>query len=197
MSKGIMSILIVLVIGVGVYAASQTAKVAEYQKKYEDIKNTLQEVQMQNKKLNQDLKGKEQNTATQVKEDVEGFLKAFFVYDTAKGERAWTKIQPFVTENALKMLVPAGTDINQPIEKTEPNKTIVSDIDKLLVYYTPVDTTHANVFARVWQKITVNGVSSVTQMPLDISLLYDEQKNRWIIDEMKIQQPLKADGYIN
>lgn len=192
-----MSILIVLVIGVGVYAASQTAKVAEYQKKYEDIKNTLQEVQMQNKKLNQDLKGKEQNTATQVKEDVEGFLKTFFVYDTAKGERAWTKIQPFVTENALKMLVPAGTDINQPIEKTEPNKTIVSDIDKLLVYYTPVDTTHANVFTRVWQKITVNGVSSVTQMPLDISLLYDEQKNRWIIDEMKIQQPLKADGYIN
>ncbi|MGE6963883.1 hypothetical protein ACQKIW_29160 [Bacillus thuringiensis] len=197
MSKGIMSILIVLVIGVGVYAASQTAKVAEYQKKYEDTKNTLQEVQMQNKKLNQDLKGKEKNTETQVKEDVEGFLKAFFVYDTAKGERAWTKIQPFVTENALKMLVPAGTDINQPIEKTEPNKTIVSDIDKLLVYYTPVDTTHANVFARVWQKITVNGVSSVTQMPLDISLLYDEQKNRWIIDEMKIQQPLKADGYIN
>ncbi|MEH7217280.1 hypothetical protein ACWKTS_35000 [Bacillus toyonensis] len=197
MSKGIMSILIVLVIGVGVYAASQTAKVAEYQKKYEDTKNTLQEVQMQNKKLNQDLKGKEQNTKTQVKEDVEGFLKAFFVYDTAKGERAWTKIQPFVTENALKMLVPAGTDINQPIEKTEPNKTIVSDIDKLLVYYTPVDTTHANVFARVWQKITVNGVSSVTQMPLDISLLYDEQKNRWVIDEMKIQQPLKADGYIN
>lgn len=192
-----MSILIVLVIGVGVYAASQTAKVAEYQKKYEDTKNTLQEVQMQNKKLNQDLKGKEQNTETQVKEDVEGFLKAFFVYDTAKGERAWTKIQPFVTENALKMLVPAGTDINQPIEKTEPNKTIVSDIDKLLVYYTPVDTTHANVFARVWQKITVNGVSSVTQMPLDISLQYDEQKNRWVIDEMKIQQPLKADGYIN
>ncbi|PGO77619.1 hypothetical protein CN980_11370 [Bacillus cereus] len=197
MNKGIMSILIVLVIGVGVYAASQTTKVAEYQKKYEDTKNTLQEVQMQNKKLNQDLKGKEQNTETQVKKDVEEFLKAFFVYDTAKGERAWTKIQPFVTENALKMLVPAGTDINQPIEKTEPNKTIVSDIDKLLVYYTPVDTTHANVFARVWQKITVNGVSSVTQMPLDISLLYDEQKNRWVIDEMKIQQPLKADGYIN
>lgn len=192
-----MSILIVLVIGVGVYAVSQTAKVAEYQKKYEDTKNTLQEVQMQNKKLNQDLKGKEQNTETQVKKDVEVFLKAFFVYDTAKGERAWTKIHPFVTENALKMLVPAGTDINQPIEKTEPNKTIVSDIDKLLVYYTPVDTTHANVFARVWQKITVNGVSSVTQMPLDISLLYDEQKNRWVIDEMKIQQPLKADGYIN
>lgn len=46
-------------------------------------------------------------------------------------------------------------------------------------------------------KITVNGVSSVTQMPLDISLVYDEQKDRWVIDEMKIQQPLKEDGYIN
>ncbi|PEF75673.1 hypothetical protein CON94_09170 [Bacillus pseudomycoides] len=197
MNKGIISALILIIIGVAVYAASQNSKADEYQKKYEDTKKKLQVMQTENKKLDQDLKGKERNTETQVKKDTEEFLKAFFVYDTAKGERAWTKIKPFVTEEGLKMLVPAGTDVSQPVEKTEPDKTIVSDIDKLLVYYTPVDTTHANVFARVWQKITVNSVSSVTQMPLDISLLYDEQKGRWVINEMKIQQPLKADGYIN
>ncbi|HDR5353915.1 TPA: hypothetical protein QCS32_005703 [Bacillus thuringiensis] len=197
MNKGITGILLLLVVGVGIYATSATSKVNEYQKKYEDAKKKLQVVQIENKKLDQELKGKERNTETLVKKDAEDFLKAFFVYDTAKGERAWTKIKPFATENALKMLVPAGTDINQPIEKTEPNKTIVSDIDKVLLYYTAVDTTHANVFARVWQKITVNGVSSVTQMPLDISLLYDDQKNKWVVDEMKIQQPLKEDGYIN
>ncbi|EEM44387.1 hypothetical protein P4G85_30250 [Bacillus cereus] len=197
MNKGVIGILLLLVVGVGIYATSTASKVNEYQKKYEDAKKKLQVVQIENKKLDQELKGKERNTEVNVKKDTEGFLRAFFVYDTAKGERAWTKIKPFATENALKMLVPAGTDMNQPIEKTEPNKTIVSDIDKLFVYYTPVDTTHANVFARVWQKITVNGVSSVTQMPLDISLLYDEQKNRWVVDEMKIQQPLKEDGYIN
>lgn len=192
-----MGILLLLVVGVGIYATSTASKVNEYQRKYENTKKKLQVVQIENKKLDQELKGKERNTETQVKKDTEDFLKAFFVYDTAKGERAWTKVQPFTTENALKMLVPAGTDINQPIEKTEPNKTIVSDIDKVLLYYTAVDTTHANVFARVWQKITVNGVSSVTQMPLDISLLYDDQKNRWVVDETKIQQPLKEDGYIN
>ncbi|MGG3652593.1 hypothetical protein ABES36_14310 [Bacillus pseudomycoides] len=197
MNKGIISALILIIIGVAVYAASQNSKADEYQKKYEDTKKKLQVMQTENKKLDQDLKGKERNTETQVKKDTEEFLKAFFVYDTAKGERAWTKIKPFVTEDASKMLVPAGTDLNQPVEKTEPDKTIVSDIDKVLLYYTAVDTTHANVFARVWQKITVNGVSSVTQMPLDISLLYDEQKGRWVIHEMKIQQPLKADGYIN
>ncbi|PFZ08091.1 hypothetical protein COL63_25600 [Bacillus pseudomycoides] len=197
MNKGITGILLLLVVGVGIYATSTASKVNEYQKKYEDAKKKLQVVQIENKKLDQKLKGKERNTEAQVKKDTEEFLKAFFVYDTAKGERAWTKIKPFVTEDASKMLVPAGTDLNQPVEKTEPDKTIVSDIDKLLLYYTAVDTTHANVFARVWQKITVNGVSSVTQMPLDISLLYDEQKGRWVIHEMKIQQPLKADGYIN
>ncbi|EOQ05332.1 hypothetical protein KOY_04540, partial [Bacillus cereus VDM021] len=168
MNKGIISALILIIIGVAVYATSQNSKADEYQKKYEDTKKKLQVMQTENKKLDQNLKGKERNTETQVKKETEEFLKAFFVYDTAKGERAWTKIKPFVTEEGLKMLVPAGTDVSQPVEKTEPDKTIVSDIDKLLLYYTPVDTTHANVFARVWQKITVNGVSSVTQMPLDI-----------------------------
>ncbi|KEK22131.1 hypothetical protein [Bacillus gaemokensis] len=197
MNKGIIAILILLFLGVGAYATSQTSKVNEYQKKYKDANKKLQVMQKKNEKLDQELKGKERNTETEVKKDAEDFLKAFFAYDTAKGERAWSKIKPFTTEKALKMLVPAGTDINEAIEKTEPNKTIVSDIDKLLLYYTPIDATHANVFARVWQKITVNGVSSVTQMPLDISLIYDDQKNRWVVDETKIQQPLKEDGYIS
>ncbi|PFV20989.1 hypothetical protein [Bacillus mycoides] len=197
MNKGIVAILILLFLGVGTYASSQTSKVNNYQKKYEDTKKKLKVAQKENEKLNQELKGKERNTETEVKKDTEDFLKAFFAYDTAKGERAWTKIQPFATEKALKMLVPAGTDPKQPIEKTEPDKTIVSDIDKLLLYYTPVDATHANIFARVWQKITVNGVSSITQIPLDISLIYDEQKNRWVVDETKIQQPMKEDGYIS
>ncbi|MFV1456817.1 hypothetical protein [Bacillus mycoides] len=197
MKKLGMVIFIVGMVVIGSYAASQTAKVADYQKKYENTKNTLREVQIQNKQLDQALKSQEKNTDVQVKKDTEEFLQAFFEYDTSKGERAWTKIQPFVTENASKMLVPAGTDLNQPIEKTEPDKTIVSDIDKVLLYYTPIDATHANVFARVWQKITVNGQSSITQMPLDISLQYEEEKKRWIVDEMKIQQPLREDGYIN
>lgn len=106
-------------------------------------------------------------------------------------------IKPFATQNALKMLTPAGTDSNQPIEKTDADKTILSDIDKSLLYYTAIDPTHANVFARVWQKITVNGQSSITQMPLDISLRYEEEKKRWMVDEMTIQQPLKENGYIN
>ncbi|MCJ0851516.1 hypothetical protein [Bacillus cereus] len=197
MNKWIAAVLAVLVLGVGVYANSQTSKADEYQWKYEDTKKKLNEVQAEKKKIEQELKGKDRNTEAQVKKDAEEFLKAFFVYDTSKGERAWTKIKPFATDKALKMLVPAGTDLNQPVEKTERDKTIVSDIDKLLLYYTEVDATHANVFARVWQKITVNGVSSVTQMPLDIALVYDQEKNKWIVDETKIQQPLKEDGYIN
>lgn len=191
MNKWIVAILTVLVLGGCGYAYFQT------QGKYEDTKKKLREVQAEKKKIEQKLKGKERNTEVQVKKDTEEFLKAFFVYDTSKGERAWTKIKPFTTDKALKMLVPTGTDINQPTEKTERDKTIISDIDKLLLYYTEVDATHANVFARVWQKVTVNGVSNVTQMLLDISLVYDQGKDRWIVDETKIQQPLKENGYIN
>ncbi|MDA2637902.1 hypothetical protein [Bacillus cereus] len=197
MNKSMIAILLVGIVVTGCYAASKTAQVADYQTKYEHTTNTLRAVQEKNKQLNRALQSKENNTDEQVKKDTEEFLKAFFVYDTSKGERAWTKITPFATQNALKMLTPAGTDPNQPIEKTEAEKTILSDMDKSFLYYTAIDATHANVFARVWQKITVNGVSSVTQMPLDISLFYDDQKNRWVVDEMKIQQPLKEDGYIN
>lgn len=197
MNKGILAMLLVGIVVTGGYAASKTAQVADYQTKYEHATNLLRSVQEKNKQLNRALQSKEKNTDEQVKQDTEEFLKAFFVYDTSKGERAWTKITPFATQNAVKMLTPAGTEPNQPIENTEADKTILSDIDKSLLYYTAIDPIHANVFARVWQKITVNGQSSITQMPLDISLRYEEEKKRWMVDEMKIQQPLKENGYIN
>ena len=38
MNKGITGILLLLVVGVGIYATSTTSKVNEYQKKYEDAK---------------------------------------------------------------------------------------------------------------------------------------------------------------
>lgn len=197
MNKRVITIFILLFLGVGVFVWFQHSKVIRYQEKYKDTREKLQIVQEKNKNLTYQLKGKEENTEMRVKQDTEAFLQAFFVYDTSKGERAWSKIKPFCTDKALKMLIPAGVDSNQPIEKTEIDKTIVSTIDKALLYYTPVDATHANIFARVWQKTTINSVSSVAQIPLDIALVYDEKTNKWLVDEIKIQQALKEDGYIN
>ncbi|MGR5970883.1 hypothetical protein ACT7C1_34350 [Bacillus paranthracis] len=77
MNKGVTGILLLLVVGVGIYATSTASKVNEYQKKYEDAKKKLQVVQIENKKLDQELKGKERNTEANVKKDTEGFFKSF------------------------------------------------------------------------------------------------------------------------
>ncbi|MGR5865000.1 hypothetical protein ACT7DZ_16905 [Bacillus cereus] len=77
MNKGITGILLLLVVGVGIYATSTASKANEYQKKYEDTKKKLQVVQIENKKLDQELKGKERNTEKTGKERCRRFFKSF------------------------------------------------------------------------------------------------------------------------
>lgn len=186
-----------LLITIGIFAFNQSSKAKEYQAHNQTLNKKVQELKQINQKLTVEIKNKTNNTEEQVKKDTEAFLKAFFVYDTSKGEAGWNQIQPYTTENGKKMLTPPGIEPNQKPEKTDPDKSVQSGIDKMLLYYTPVENNKANVFARVWQKTTANNVSSVTQLPLDIQLVFDQKQKRWVVDAMTIQQPLKQDGYVN
>ncbi|MGR5970678.1 hypothetical protein ACT7C1_32825 [Bacillus paranthracis] len=53
------------------------------------------------------------------------------------------------------------------------------------------------MFSRVWINTTVNGVTSTTQMVLDIEMVYSPEKKKWIVGNISIQQPLGEEGYIN
>lgn len=154
-------------------------------------------LQQKNEKLTEAVKTNTNIIEEEAKKDTKNFLKAFFVYDTSKGQAGWSQIQPYTTKNGLKMLTPPGIDPNQKPEKTDPDKSVQSGIDKMLLYYTSTGKNKANIFARVWQKMTVNNVSSVTQLLLDIQLVFDKQQNKWMVDKMTIQQPLKPGGYVN
>ncbi|MEH6891623.1 hypothetical protein V7024_18430 [Bacillus sp. JJ864] len=197
MNKTFGMILVFLLAVTGIFAMNKYSEAMEYKEKYQKTTDKNKKLDKEKQELYRILASKENNTEEKVKKDTTDFLKAFFEYDTSKGERAWTKIKPYTTENGLKMLIPSGTDINATVEKTDPDKTLVSGIDKQLLYFTSVDEKNANIFARVWQKMTVNNVSSVSQMLLEIKLVYNEEQKKWIVDDLKIQQPLKPEGHIS
>ncbi|PEJ56683.1 hypothetical protein [Bacillus wiedmannii] len=182
----ILSIGIVILIG---YAWKQKGEVKVYETKYKQV---LKE----NTSLKEKVQAKENNEETKVKKDTEAFLRAFFTYDTSKGEQGWAKIDSYTTELARGKLKPAG-EVKKP-EKTPPETTIVSAIKDVKLYYTAVQNGEkANVFSRVWINTTVNGVTSTTQMVLDIEMVYSPEKKKWIVGNISIQQPLGEEGYIN
>lgn len=194
MNKGLAGLLIILLLGVGAFATSQSSKAAAYEKKVKTLEQKSQKLERENKSISKELQAKERNNEETVKKDATAFLQAFYVYDTGKGEFAWTKIKPYATEKVQQMLTPSGPPDQMGTKVTQ---AVYSGIDKSLLYYTAVDATYANVFARIWQKLTTNGVSSVTQIPVEMQLIYDEKQKKWLVDDFKMQQPLREDGYIN
>jgi hypothetical protein len=128
-----------LLITIGIFAFNQSSKAKEYQAHNQTLNKKVQELKQINQKLTVEIKNKTNNTEKQVTKDTEAFLKAFFVYDTSKGEAGWNQIQPYTTENGKKMLQPPGIEPNQKLEKTDPDKSVQSEIDKMLLYYTPVE----------------------------------------------------------
>ncbi|PGZ06403.1 hypothetical protein COE47_33990, partial [Bacillus thuringiensis] len=47
-----------------------------------------------------------------------------------------------------------------------------------------LDTTKANVLAKVKSKISVNGVSSDNMSLMQINLIYDGNKKLWLVDKL-------------
>ncbi|WP_426981383.1 hypothetical protein [Bacillus pseudomycoides] len=188
------SVLIVIIMGLSIFSFFSYKKQSEYMEKNKKIVSENREIKKENSMLKAKVKATGDKREEKVKFDTEEFLQAFFTYDTSKAERGWTKIKPFVTENARKMVAPAGENPDN-VSKTEVDKTIISKLDTAQIYYTPVDDMKSNVFARVWYNMTVNGITSKTQILLDLQLIYDSNKDRWIVDDIKIQQELNDKGY--
>ncbi|MCI0767298.1 hypothetical protein [Bacillus sp. TL12] len=187
-------IIVIVVLSLGMvvsmgYGWKQKGEVKEYETKYKQV---LKE----NTRLQDRVHAKENNEETKVKKDTEAFLRAFFTYDTSKGEQGWAKIDSYTTETARGKLKPAGEQ--QKPQKTPPETTIVSNIKDVKLYYTAMNNGEkANVFSRLWINTTVNGITSTSQMVLDIQMVYSAESKKWIVGDISIQQPLGEEGYIN
>ncbi|MFK4469769.1 hypothetical protein [Bacillus sp. RC252] len=158
--------------------------------KTENIKLTkkVEKVEAQYNDTKKELSALKSNNQQQVKEAAERFLKAFRTYDTGKGESYLANIDAYITPNAKKELTPPGGPTQSAPgagdEKEKKKVSFQSEYTGGELYYAFLDTTKANVLAKVKSKITVNGVSSDNMSLMQINLIYDGNKKLWLVDKL-------------
>ena len=150
--------------------------------KTDNIKLTkkVEKVEAQYTDTKKELSALKSNNQQQVKEAAERFLKAFRTYDTGKGESYLANIDAYITP-------PGGPTQSAPGTGDEKEKKKVSFQSEYTggeLYYAFLDTTKANVLAKVKSKITVNGVSSDNMSLMQINLIYDGNKKLWLVDKL-------------
>lgn len=181
----IIAILLIVSVGFLIKYQSDNEKL-----KTDNIKLTkkLVKVEAQYIDTKKELSALKSNNQQQVKEAAERFLKAFRTYDTGKGESYLANIDAYITPNAKKELTPPGGPTQSapgPGDEKEKKKvSFQSEYTGGELYYAFLDTTKANVLAKVKSKITVNGVSSDNISLMQINLIYDGNKKLWLVDKL-------------
>ncbi|AFU18000.1 hypothetical protein [Bacillus toyonensis] len=181
----IIAILLIVSVGFLIKYQSDNEKL-----KTDNIKLTkkVEKVEAQYNDTKKELSALKSNNQQQVKEAAERFLKAFRTYDTGKGESYLANIDAYITPNAKKELTPPGGPTQSAPgagdEKEKKKVSFQSEYTGGELYYAFLDTTEANVLAKVKSKITVNGVSSDNMSLMQINLIYDGNKKLWLVDKL-------------
>ncbi|SCC52480.1 hypothetical protein [Bacillus wiedmannii] len=153
-----------------------------------ELTKKVEKVEAQYNDTKKELSALKSNNQQQVKEAAERFLKAFRTYDTGKGESYLANIDAYITPNAKKELTPPGGPTQSAPgagdEKEKKKVSFQSEYTGGELYYAFLDTTKANVLAKVKSKITVNGVSSDNMSLMQINLIYDGNKKLWLVDKV-------------
>ncbi|QWH69521.1 hypothetical protein EXW41_27690 (plasmid) [Bacillus wiedmannii] len=153
-----------------------------------ELTKKVEKVEAQYNDTRKELSALKSNNQQQVKEAAERFLKAFRTYDTGKGESYLANIDAYITPNAKKELTPPGGPTQSAPgagdEKEKKKVSFQSEYTGGELYYAFLDTTKANVLAKVKSKITVNGVSSDNMSLMQINLIYDGNKKLWLVDKL-------------
>ncbi|MEN8646224.1 hypothetical protein ACS2MN_15960 [Bacillus cereus group sp. BceL062] len=181
----ILAILLIASVGFLIKYQSDNEKL-----KTDNIKLTkkVEKVEAQYNNTKKELSALKSNNQQQVKEAAERFLKAFRTYDTGKGESYLANIDAYITPNAKKELTPPGGPTQSAPgtgdAKEKKKVSFQSEYTGGELYYAFLDTTKANVLAKVKSKITVNGVSSDNMSLMQINLIYDGNKKLWLVDKL-------------
>lgn len=181
-------LLIVLLIGSIGLNLKINADNAQIKDEKAKLSKKILKVESQYKDTEKELLALKNNNQQQVKEAAERFLKAFRTYDTGKGESYLTNVEAYITPNAKKELTPPGAP-NPPASSTAEEKdkkklAFKSEYIDGELYYAFIDTTKANVLAKVKSKMIINGVSSENMSLMQINLIYDGNKKLWLVDKV-------------
>ncbi|MGX5742738.1 hypothetical protein [Bacillus toyonensis] len=183
-------IVLIVFVGLATFGFNNHRKVNDLEQKVSkektvnaESKKRITELEKQNKDVNYKLHYANSNTQDHVKKAAISFLEAFFTYDTGKGERGWTKVKTFATENGYNSVKPAGEDVSQ-IAPTEKDKTIVMKYKDSELYINSIinDPNKSSVFAIVKYSTTVNGTTSDGEMMFKLELV--NQNGTWLVDSL-------------
>ncbi|PFN02236.1 hypothetical protein [Bacillus cereus] len=185
-SSIVLVILLICSIGLSLKIHADNGRLEEDKAK---LSKKLTKVESQYGDAQKELRALKSNNQQQVKEAAERFFKAFRTYDTSKGESYITNVEAYVTPNAKKELTPPGTapdakTTTQANDKEQKKVSFQSEYTGGELYYAFIDTAKASVLGKVKSKITVNDVSSDNMSLFQIDLIYDGNKQLWLVDKV-------------
>lgn len=150
------------------------------------VKNYDTKIDEINKKINT----KDSDKIAKVNEVSNQFLNAFFNYDALSKDKIYDNIIPYSTPSLVNKLKPVKeneleSDVNYKIS-----------IKNIRVYSKAIqDDNNVSVLVLADQEMLVNKVDSTT--PILIELILRNIDDKWLVDDLLINRPLKNIPFLN
>lgn len=160
------------------------------QKDFTDTKYKLKNYDNKISELNKKINTKDRDKIAQVNEVSIQFLNAFFNYDALNKDKIYDNIKPYSTTYLINKLEPTKNDELQ----SDVNYKIT--IKNIRLYSKAIqDDNNVSVLALADQGMQVNKTDSTT--PILIELKLRNIDNKWVVDDLLINKPLRNTPFIN
>ncbi|MCB2309249.1 hypothetical protein LGL08_22210 [Clostridium estertheticum] len=140
--------------------------------------------------LNKKINTKDSDKIAKVNEISTQFLNSFFNYDALSKDKIYDNIKPYSTPSLVNKLKPVKdneleSDVNYKIS-----------ISNIRLYSKSIqDDNNVSVLVLADQEMSVNKVNSTT--PILIELKLRNIDNKWLVDDLLINKPLKNMPFID
>lgn len=121
----------------------------------------------------------------ELKANLKDFLKAYLEIDSSNiDEDPTQRIAPFATPKMLTNVEPLiGERDPSPKDGIEPIKFYVKITDIQLFYPEKIDSHKTIIITKVSRDFFIDGSLSNETSLLELTLIYDHQQRRWLVDE--------------
>ena len=180
---------ILLIIVIAMNYKNYTNYIAS-EKKLAITKDKVKNYDVKIGELNKKINTKESSKVEQINEVSTNFLNAFFNYDALSKDKIYDNIKPYSTPSLVNKLKPVKeneleSDVNYKIS-----------IKNIRVYSKAIqDANNVSVLVLADQEMSVNKVNSTT--PILIELKLRNVDNKWAVDDLLINRPLKNMPFID
>ena len=160
------------------------------EKNLTDTKNKLKNNDNNISELNKKINTKDSDKIAKITEVSTQFLNAFFNYDALSKAKIYNNIKPYSTTYLINKLEPTKKDELQ----SDVNYKI--SIKNIRLYSKAIqDDNNVSVLVLADQGMQINKADSTS--PILIELKLRNIDNKWVVDDLLINEPLKNTPFIN